>query len=390
MTIMFARLIAFVLILSATPAQAQMIKNHAKPLDSKVSMTKAEFEALSQTVSETPLSDKTLAFEFRLPKSWTRLHAESEEKTGVAGKLLGDLARYASPPSPDVYSVFRVRAVQLDYMMSLENWMYNYILSSGYTITGIRTSSPSRIEAEYIIQIKGAAHTVRAVAEISGNNIVLAELTVPNQNWETERNQTIWIMAGFHLTTPSKAVVEKLEKFSFLDISKFNFPKSWILNAPSVRSIERIDTAVINMRGRGDMTIIQGGQDSIVLDGKIDISMVAKSLGTTMTEEVSAVKTELAQKNIHFGPLIQSLSDWTFNPIVVKSWVDVYQSQNKDGKANGYEIWVAILETSEHYYFIRLVTPGRDDNFYIWARNTKAFQIVAETLGPDVDETDQQ
>ncbi len=369
----------------ATGGHAQGVdRDRIKPINTKTTVTKAKFEAGSKLFVETPLGDKSLTYSVRLPSDWVQVRSEGESLTELSTKLLGDLAKYVSPPRPDIRSSFRLRAVKMEHSMAPDNWLLSYILSNGYTLEALTIRSPRRVEAEYVVLRNASVSTVRAVAEVSGASIVLAEYAVPSELMIEDKDNQLWSMVTFHLTTPNSDPIEKLETFSFLDIAKFNFPKSWILNAPSIQSVERIDTAVINLRGKGDTSLLEAGEKP-KLDGRIDVSLVAKSLESPITDEIKRIKEDIESKGLFLGKKLESKT-WKMDSGTLKSWVDVYQANGKEGQNSGYEIWVAILEQPEHYYYIRLLTLSRSDDFYIWSRNIQAFETIATTLRPNLDE----
>ncbi len=355
-----------------------------KPINTLTTVTKAQFEARSKLFKEKPLDDKHLAYEVRLPDTWVQVRSEGESLTELSTKLLGDLSQYVSPPRPDIRSTFRLRAVKMEHLMAPENWMLNFILSNGYTLEGMTIRNARRVEAQYVVLKNASVSTVRAVAELSGSSIVLAEYSVPAELMEEDKDDQLWSMLTFRLTTPDKGPVEKLETFSFLDLAKFNFPKSWILNAPSIQSVERIDAAIINLRGKGDSTLLEAGEKP-KLDGRIDVSLVAKSLESPIPEEIKRIKSDLESKGLFLGKKTENKT-WKTDPSVLKSWIEVYATTGKEGQSSGYEVWVAIIELPEQYYYVRLLTLSRTDDFYIWARNIKAFETVVTTLRPNVDE----
>lgn len=386
--LVFKQFIMFLVALGALflfcgPVLAQQV-NQYKPLDTKVSMSRQLFEESTQVISEKPLGDKYLAYSVRLPKDWIQLKSEGEAVTELSSKLLGDLAKYVSPPKPDIRNMFRVRALRMEHAMSAENWMMNFVLSNGYALEGMKVFSERRVDAQYVVLKDASVHVVRAVAEISGPRMVLAEYSVPSSLWEQERDLQIWGVSSFKLLEKDKRDIEKLENFSFLDIAKFSFPKSWILNAPSIQSVERIDTAIINLRGKGDSTLYDAGEKP-KLDGRIDVSLVAKSLDAPVAGEVKRIRSDLESKGLYLGKLLEKKSGWKTDPSVMKTWIDVYQGNGKEGKYAGYEVWVAVMELPGQYYYVRLLTLGRNDDFYVWARNIKAFETVVTTLRPNVE-----
>lgn len=162
-------------------------------------------------------------------------------------EIFKSVVSYLSPPNLDRRSSFRIRALELKHFVSADNWFLNYILMSGSTVDGFNKRTNRRIEAQYTVLDKGQSYTVRAVAEISGSRIVLAEYLVPSETWEEERDMQIWTMISFQLTRPELGPIEKVDTYAFVDIVKFMYPNSWLLYAPMIISIDRMDASILNI-----------------------------------------------------------------------------------------------------------------------------------------------
>jgi len=40
------------------------------------------------------------------------------------------------------------------------------------------------------------------------------------------------------------------------------------------------------------------------------------------------------------------------------------------------------MYSGEYYYFVTLLTPSRDEDYYSWARNTQTFRVLVENIQP--------
>ena len=56
-------------------------------------------------------------------------------------------------------------------------------------------------------------------------------------------------------------------------------------------------------------------------------------------------------------------------------------TDTKESKID-YEIWLTSLSVDNYYYFISLLTPSRDDDFFVWSRNTEAYKLILKLLTP--------
>ena len=219
------------------------------PLNRDIDLQRKTFDSQTNIINETPFNDPSLAFTVRLPKDWKKLNAGKSEFDGTsAADILGTLSEYVSPANVDERSKFRIRAGMLPFTISARNWLLNYIVSNNYTLQGLDEVSPTRIAAQYVYIESGTQYVSRAVAQISGSKIILAETVMPISLWATERDKAVWSMVSFKVNAPSAKPIEENLSYSFDDIAKFSYPKSWLLYTEPVDSIERMNAVLVNIK----------------------------------------------------------------------------------------------------------------------------------------------
>lgn len=351
-------------------------------LDMTVRMTKQEFLRASDMVEESPAGDEQLSYRIRVPKGWIKLPTAKTDEMQFTAEIFKSVVSYLSPPNLDRRSSFRIRALELKHFVSADNWFLNYILMSGSTVDGFNMRTSRRIEAQYTVLDMGQSYTVRAVAEISGSRIVLAEYLVPSETWEEERDLQIWTMMSFQLTKPELSPIEKVDTYAFVDIVKFMYPNSWILFAPAIISIDRMEASILNIKGITKDQAVTIDMRDTRLDGRIDIYVVSKNLGTTETMEIETLKGRFLKRGLIVGDLISSVDPVQLHEGVKQSKIDAYQIGSENSRLIGYETWIAVLETKGRYYMLSLITPGRNEDFYRWAQNTETFKYVMGSLAP--------
>ncbi len=123
-------------------------------------------------------------------------------------------------------------------------------------------------------------------------------------------------------------------------------------------------------------------QMKAVIDGRIDISIVAKGADIKIADEISLLKGQLQVKNLVLGDLIGRIDGWSHSDKMTLARIEAYKVNNVQGKLSNYEQWVGVFETPSRYYFVRLLTIGRQDDFLTWARNVKAYRTVISSLEP--------
>lgn len=370
-------LTAFSLILLAfSPAQAFTGKSKIAPLNTEVHITKADFESKTDLIKVTPLDDATLAFHVRLPKGWQKMDADVAETKAGTG-ILRQVANYISPPRIEHRSMFRVSVIDLDSLITVDDWLISYMLEMGFSIEGMKIKSPRLTVAQYTVFEDGEPYFVRAVVTMSGSRIILAEYLVHQEVYQAERDEQIWAMSGFGLDTPSTKTPIVMKTFNFVDIAKFDYPNNWIIQAPEITDITRMEASALNGKN-----LNQGEIAGNELLGRIDVSLVAKDQGLTLADEINLLKESLKARNYKLGRFIETVEVDGINPLISSSRVDAYEVEGVSKKLAGYEYWVGILQSRTRYYLVRMTTVSRAENFKTWAENVETYRTVLRSLGP--------
>ncbi|MGZ9109431.1 MAG: hypothetical protein ACXW4B_11505 [Micavibrio sp.] len=368
----FITTFSFIVLLMAFAA----IEARAQFADSKIpdlagfDISTDEFLSKTDLYEETPFGDKYLAYQLRLPKNWTKQGSEITSTVDLSKKLLGEVARYYGPPELDARSYFVIQAAELDYEITAKNWFMNYILSRGYTLQGLKVHSDKRIEALYVFLDKDQTYVVRTVGEVNGSRMVLAMYYVPENRWQAEKALQSNALASFRFLAPETVKVEETRTYAFLDLLRFDYPASWRLLAPNIYSIEAMDAKIIS------------AQEDSILDGEVDIHVVSTELDTTLAEEVKSVQKSLEEKGLVIGKLIEQPDDYKIQEHIYFSRIEIYQANDKDKELLDYEYWIGVLMEDRYFYIITMLTPSRNTDFYLWARNSEAFKTVVQSLRP--------
>ncbi len=384
--ILFAMLLFFTGAAQAAESSPVQSFLDAPKLNRQVMMSREDFEAKTVPMQETPLGNKYLAFKIRLPKGWARLDVPQGKggQRELSKGILGDISQYLGPSVLDVRSSFRLRANELPFDISARDWFLNYMMVNNYNLQGLDLSSEKRAQAQYVKLEGGHQYVVRATAQINGQRVILAEYIVPIEAWEAEKDMAKMAMASFVLKNEDPGTVELMNDYSFVDIAKFEFQNSWFLNAPPISSIERMGASIINLKGGNSRksNFRDQNNDMLLMDGRVDLSIVTKSKDTTLKEEVQDLKDQMRQRGLVLGDYIETAEGWKHHKAITFSKIEAYKINNERNKLADYEQWIGVFETPRRYYFVRLLTLGRHDNFLIWARNMKTYKTVIETLAP--------
>lgn len=351
-------------------ALAQMVDTALIPTVQDYDMRADEFLAQTTLHEETPFGDKYLAYRLRLPNGWTKKDSNLSNTMDVSKKLLGEIASYYGPANLGERSTLVIQAADLEYQITAKNWFTNYIFSRGYTLQGLKTLSDKRIEALYVALEKDVSYIVRAVVEVNGSRIIMAIYSIPEQHWNAERSFQSLALKSFQFISPEPVRIEETRTYAFLDLLRFDYPKSWRLLAPNIYSIEAMDAKIIN-----------SSQDG-TLEGEIDVHVVSTELDTTLAEEVKTVQSSLDRKGLVIGKLLEQPQNYKIKDHIYFSRIEIYQANDKEKELVDYEYWIGVLMEDRYFYVVTMLTPSRHTDFAVWARNGEAFKTAIESLRP--------
>jgi hypothetical protein len=356
---------------SYAPAGAAVGNLAIEPMAPVDFIPEDQFNAATQLIEDAPLEDQALTFTIRLPKDWT-----SEEppppivKTpeSLSKKVLGELARYVSPPRLHLRSYFTLEALEQTYEISARNWLINYLLNNGHTLSSLKEHSEREVEAMYV-EIQGdTTFAVRAKAFINGPRIIIARYYVPQEDFQTERVMQAQSIASFKLPNMQAGGIEQWATFGFLDQSYFDYPVSWTLTAPQIKSIER-------MRAMLYTGAVEGKPE-----GQINVYLTSRLLGVSMSDEVKRNRDKLI--DIPGYALGERIETYTvpYHEEISFGAMEAYKLTPTPVTMMAYELVVAVMQGQDYYYMVTLLTPSRDAEFYIWSRNMRAFRVIIETM----------
>lgn len=384
----FVRIMAAVLCLLAgvftvLPAQAQGIETlKSKKIPRFDTLSEEQFLKDTVEYREKPYNDAYLDYMIRLPRDWKKGAEEWEsiknpKETGtketqlLSRRVLGKITKYYGSPRLDATSYLEINALELDYEITTKNWMLHHIYNRGFTLEGLEEINERRVEVLYVLVQDHIPYVVRTVAEINGLRMVLVSYYVPEQYWEEEKAMQEKVVGSFKFTDPEKVRIELTRTYPFLDLLRFDYPASWKLIAPNIYSMDGMDVRLIN------------AFDTVTMNGQIDVHIFSTELDTTLAQEVGFLRDELSESGLNIGKLLEIPDSYKIQSHMTFSRVEVYDAEfDKSKNLFPQEYWLALMAEDRFYYIVTMLTPSRSSDFYIWARNSEAFQMVVETMRP--------
>lgn len=347
----------------------------SNPLPEAKFLPEAEFAAATQEVHETPFNDKFLEYKIRLPKDWVKKTTVDVSNLGVNQDILGEIAAYVSPPRiEEARSEFKVQSLALSYDIAASHWFLQHVLSNAYNLEGIKEHNEKRVEGLYVVVRDDTTFVVRAVAIKNGKRIILAEFFVPQTQWDAEKLLQAQGMASFELMNADTSFVQPIKNYKFLDISEFSYPERWELRSPTIKTTDRMNARLLN-----------ANRELKILNGQIEVYVVSAGVVESLEDELLNFKKILTSKGLELGKLIDVSQDFGFDPTMKFGVVESYVATSKEKHKLEYELWLAVMASESHYYFIPMITPMRTEDFMNWSRNVGDFRIVVGTAKPITD-----
>lgn len=349
-----------------------------KPLTPIDYIPTEEFEEKTRLVEDTPFDDKFLSYKIRLPKDWgenIEMAPKGDVSKNISQRVLGPIAHYVSPAKKHLRSFVTVETLGLTYEIGARNWFINYIVSNGLSLEQVGVESKKQVEAIYVEVQGDQTYIVRVKVMLNGSRMVVVRYFTPQEAYEEERVLQAQVIRSFELTNREEVGVEKLEIYGFLDQSFFDYPVSWRLSAPAVRSIDRMRAMIYHSTMKSK------------LDGQINIYLTNKLINTTRAKELAFYKEKFQIENFELGKYIET-PKMEYHKDMSFGTTQVYEMTPSVSNMLDYELWVSVLEGEEYIYVLSLLTPSRNEEFYTWARNVEAYRLVVKGIRRNDDSVD--
>lgn len=371
---MIIRFFFLCLIIFSQPVLAQSLLDSLRkdlpvfdPLEEQV------FLDATMLTKETPHNVPSLGFEVRLPKGWRKIESFSLGEFTLKPKVLSEVSRHVGPS--DLYGLkafFTLDVEQLENSLTAEQWMAEYMRVNNYTSQGFKTHSENRVEAVFVYVERGDSYIVRAIAQRNGNIMMLARFIIPEGEWGEVRALQAASVQSFEATHENKDVAEVMEVFQFLDIAEAAYPASWEFMPGDLRSIDRMNATLFNVTKRQEKH-----KQVRTFEGKVSLNLVSSYIANDLEVEIDALKDSMMSEAITIMEEIEDVPQWTYGDYVSFANNSLFRAQSsQDGATKDFELWVTIIGLGEYYYLASLLTPSRDENFSVWARNTQGYQLM--------------
>lgn len=373
-------LVLIPLFIAAGAAWAQTSPSSIKvPMPEIELMPEEEFIEKTKVIEEVPFGDEALAYKIRLPKDWSKLDDSASSNFTLGSKVLGEITRFYSPVRLGLRSYFSLEVVELSFKSSAEQWLYSYLLSNGFAVQGIKVHSADRVEALYVNVVNGETYVSRIVAQINGKRVLLANFVIPVAYWESDQKFQAQAISSFEIMNKVEEDIEELTQYHFLDVAEFKYPRSWELEAGPLRTIDSMTLKLYNIASEK----VVKRQRYRTLNGQIEIRATSYYTSDGLEQESDSYMSSLTDLGFSVTGLIEEQPEgYKFHEDVEDFDFKIYKAHDPENSMIEHELWLAVLEAGEYYYTFALLTPSREDDYFVWVRNTETFRLVLEKFAP--------
>lgn len=322
-----------------------------------------------------------VSFEISLPKTWV-------ERTTL-GQSYGELLRYEGPAFGDVRPYFSFSRHKVLRENSAKHELIAFLLQRAYVLRSLKDQDDRNVEAMYVlVDNKGDEYAVRAQVRILGHDMLIAEYAVPVRAWETEVDAQTFAMKSFKFLKDTQDTIEKRIERSYFRSLRFYYPASWVF----VKEVPMADNEVRLVLSNKDDNGNEAGQ--IVVTAMSNKSLKdefgKKVFGVDVPAAIKAVRKTYEDRMFVFGDTIENRKP-ELNLPASFSALNAYRLHVRKGQFDTdtlgsatHELWIAVFKTKddirERTFIVELFTPSRQRDPYMWAVNTRAFEILLKSM----------
>ena len=361
---------------ASTPEQLESFK---KPLP------KFELPPIEGFIEGSDLYEKdfpefeALGYSIRLPKNWSQSGEAGTDFT-LDTQVMNQVARYFSPArGTHARSRAMVRTASLPFEVSAEQWILQYVIDQGYALQGVEANGDDEAEALYVLIERDVTLITRAKVFLNAGRVIFLEYSLPIESWEAEKIKQKQSVDSFSLTNTVTQFVEDMQAYQFLDIAQIQYPASWDLRAPPVRSIDRIHVKILNLAENLDES------ERVYLNGRMTVDLVSKFASKPIREELENIRAQQRSEGLELQESEDVFWDITYDDQINFGHTEVARASGTENKLIGYEYWTSVLSGGNYYYFVTLLTPSREQDFTLWSRNTQTYKLLLELIEPSED-----
>ncbi len=330
--------------------------------------SKKELKERFHLIKDMPYNNPELAYKILIPKGWESESIQAESKD-LNPNTLKPLAIFKGPEHGGANPFVQIQAVQLIREITAANWLRHYAIATERKLLAIKPISDNFADSVMEFLIDGHPFTARATASIDGDRLFFMLNLALSSTYDKLAEIFGVPVVSFNLQRgSSKKSIEKHIPYNLDEIVRFNCPDSWKYRLVTEERPE----------GKEAADLFSHDPDGNVC-GRMRVKSVERNVSSGVETQIQDTISEYRDGNVIVDDLLESVeveigSD-RFDTGVVKAF-----SAHVDGNEIRQEVWVAVIEVPEYYIVVSLLTPFREQDFFLWAINRRAYDIVLETL----------
>ena len=170
--------------------------------------------------------------------------------------------------------------------------------------------------------------------------------------------------------------VEPMTPYRFLDVAELQYPNSWELKAKPLRSADRMSIGLLNVEEKNKYS------SKRILKGKMEAHLLTEYIISDIDDDIESFIRDTSIDQLRIQDVIEEFEDFTVDENMEIVEIKAYEAIDKTQAVKAYEYWLAVMHAGEYYYFVTLLTPSRDEDYFSWARNTQTFRVLVQNVQP--------
>lgn len=318
-------------------------------------------------IKDTPYDNPDLAYKILIPKTFEAEKIRSED--GLLNSInLKPLGIFRGPEEGGANPTIQIQAVQLKKEITAANWLRHYAIITDRKIPAVKPVSDNFADSLMEFLIAERKFTGRATASIDGDRLFfLLNLTL-DSTYDKYKELFGVSVVSFNLQQRSlKQSIENHILYNLHDIIQFRYPESWKYRLPEDMPFGKKGIDLFNFDPDGNIC------------GKIRVKTVEKGVSKGVDTQFKDTLDEYREAGVSKGKLLETINVEIGDDRFDSAIINVYKG-DIEGNEMGQEMWIAVIEEPKYYIVVSLLTPFREQLFYVWAINRKAYDIVLGTL----------
>lgn len=360
-----------------TGKNAGIFERMVKPIPDVPFMEQKDFEEKTRLVRKRPYGQEVLAYTMRVDKEWSEGEDKSSGNFELSSRLFSQLNIFYGKPSIVGRSRLEIQALDLDRNLTAVQWYIKYILEAGLTTEGMVVHSDKKVEALLVVMEADFSYYLRTLVALNGNKVILVNYYVPVGDIKNQSQMQAQVLDSFKLTYPKDIEEPEYLEYQFIDIAEIKYPEDWKVVAQQMRNIDRMNATLLNLKDAKSRHDINA-----LTEGKMFVSLVYNTAGSTLLEEIVQDKKLIEGKGILIGDKIDETHDFFYDESMVFSLTEVYHGVDASKTQNEYEFWYTVMVGGNYFYFLTLLTPSRNGDFSAWAENTQSYKLIVKNFRP--------